>query len=344
MSKADVIIDLQYGSTGKGLLAGYLAHERQYDIAVSANMPNAGHTYITKEGIKFINKVLPSAATSPKVKKVFIGPNAVFSKEQLFKEIRDLEDAGIKIRNRLVIHPNAVVLSEEHIKSEASLSGIASTMQGSAAATVDKMMRTAGSMPVAASNKDLHPYLIYQEDWLEEMYRANKILVEGSQGYSLGINTQFYPYTTSRSCTPAAFMDYCGVPIRFLANVYGVARTFPIRVGNTENGTSGPVYGDQHELEWDELEQEAETTTVTGRIRRVFTFSNEQILDAMRECQPNAIFLNFANYMTREELKELIGTLIALGQQLDLSSQIVRWTGHGPTHNDVKKVKNGKLS
>lgn len=29
-------------------------------------------------------------------------------------------------------------------------------------------------------------------------------------------------------------------------------RTYPIRVGNTANGTSGPFYPDSHELSWPE--------------------------------------------------------------------------------------------
>lgn len=36
-----MIVDLQYGSTGKGAIAGYLSTKNDYDTVISANMPNA---------------------------------------------------------------------------------------------------------------------------------------------------------------------------------------------------------------------------------------------------------------------------------------------------------------
>ena len=45
MEAMDIVIDLQYGSTGKGLIVGFLAEEHKYDTVVTAWAPNAGHTY-----------------------------------------------------------------------------------------------------------------------------------------------------------------------------------------------------------------------------------------------------------------------------------------------------------
>ncbi len=47
--KVDLVVDLQFGSTGKGLLCGYLSESDDYDTVITANMPNAGHTYIDKQ-------------------------------------------------------------------------------------------------------------------------------------------------------------------------------------------------------------------------------------------------------------------------------------------------------
>jgi|14_taG_2_1085336.scaffolds.fasta_scaffold13308_5 adenylosuccinate synthase len=345
MNNADILVDLQFGSTGKGLLAGMLALSGKYDIVVNANMPNAGHTFIDGEdGIVHINKVLPSGHVAPNVK-VCLGPHSVFSYEQLFKEIRFAESHNIKIRDRLLIHPCATLLSPEHKEAEEnSLSGISSTMQGSATATIDKMMRSAGSMPIAGMDERLEPYIVDQGTWGRMMNDAKGILVEGSQGYSLGINTVHYPYTTSRSCTPAAFMDYCGVPIRCMRDIIGVMRTFPIRVGNTDDGYSGHGYPDQEELEWTQFGVVPETTTVTGRIRRIFSFSNMQLEDALNECQPNKIFLNFCNYCEDEdELKSMVEDIILQGQQAGLSSQIIQWMGFGPTTKDIQESNVAKL-
>jgi adenylosuccinate synthase len=73
-------------------------------------------------------------------------------------------------------------------------------------------------------------------------------------------------------------------------------RTYPIRVGNTEN-SSGPPYEDQAEIEWEDIGVEPEYTTVTGRKRRVFTWSNTQFREAVRINEPNIIFINFLNYL-----------------------------------------------
>ena len=45
MKKVDVLVGLQFGSEGKGLIAGYLGNSGLYDTVVNCNMPNAGHTY-----------------------------------------------------------------------------------------------------------------------------------------------------------------------------------------------------------------------------------------------------------------------------------------------------------
>lgn len=41
-------------------------------------------------------------------------------------------------------------------------------------------------------------------------------------------------------------------------------------------------------------------TTVTGRVRRVFTWSNTQFKDAVKANSPSVIFLNFCNYLRTE--------------------------------------------
>ena len=44
--RAYLICDMQYGSTGKGLLAGYLAMNHGPDTLMTAWGPNSGHTYV----------------------------------------------------------------------------------------------------------------------------------------------------------------------------------------------------------------------------------------------------------------------------------------------------------
>lgn len=331
--KVDMIVDLQFGSTGKGLIAGYLAAERGYDTVVTCNMPNAGHTYIDTLGQKMVHKVLPNGIVSPELRAVMIGPGAVFDPKRLKMEISIAKEFGYLQGAIIMIHPNATILHEKHAAAErATMSGISSTMQGSMAAMVDKMSRntTKTLSPLAQDSDDptVVEYVCTQAEWIDALQEAEAILAEGSQGYSLGINTEFYPFTTSRDCTPARFLSDMGIPHDMLRTVIGTARTYPIRVGNTADGYSGPCYQDQHETTWDELGQTAETTTVTGRIRRVFTFSHEQIKEACFYCAPDEIFLNFCNYMPTD-FHRLI-------EEIEHNTGVqVRYQGWGPAHNCV---------
>lgn len=341
--KVTMIVDLQFGSTGKGLMAGHWAEQNHPDVVVNCNMPNAGHTYIDSKGQKMIFKVLPNGLVSPKLKCVLIGPGSVFSLERLQEELDVARDFGYLDRAELLIHPDAMVLRESHrLTEQASLSGISSTMQGSAAAVIEKMMRRADANTVSNLAKQgadedgaplpswLYSSIATHQEWSLILQGADKILAEGSQGHSLGINAGFYPYCTSRDCSPARFLSDMGIPVGMLGRVIGTARTYPIRVGNTPDGYSGDHYADQTETSFEEIGQPDEFTTVTGRKRRIFTFSMQQLREAAFWCCPDEIFLNFVNYLDD-------------GQAVvDLTNQIqdglgvpVSYFGTGPAFGDV---------
>ena len=126
MKKVDLVIDMQFGSTGKGLIAGYLAEKYGHDVVLTANMPNAGHTYINAAGRKWVHKALPSGITSPNLKIVGIGPGAVFDQERLLKEIGD--SADVLNGKEVWIHECAAVLSPRHKEKEVStLSAVSSS-------------------------------------------------------------------------------------------------------------------------------------------------------------------------------------------------------------------------
>jgi len=315
-----MIIDLQFGSTGKGLFAGYLSMGGHYDVAISANMPNAGHTYIDGKGNKFIFKVLPSAAVHCPY--VLIGPGAVFDIDRLLFEMDQIRNSPYEMP-MVIVHPNAMILQDYHRAHEQKhMTHIASTAQGSAEAVIEKMRR--GADVQLAGNFEMGTV----EQYRNIIDTATRIIAEGSQGYSLGIDTPFYPFVTSRNCTPAAFLDAMGLPHYYLDKVYGTARTFPIRVG----GTSGPGYPDQTEVDWSDLAVTPERTTVTDRIRRVFTFSYLQMKEAIWACEPDAIFLNFCNYFKDPNQRLIIESF------LDGEDCPVKWEGWGPTSNDVKEL------
>jgi len=260
------------------------------------------------------------------------------------KEISDSKD--VLGSAQILIHENAVVLSEKHAHIEQEvMQGISSTMQGSAAAMVQKIWRNAGNNPCVGENNDIrlmrHNIDILTADTWNYVIASevNNGMLEGAQGYSLGINSGFYPYCTSRDCTPARFLADCQLPLTSVRKVIGTARTYPIRVGSLSGTTSGGHYSDQEETTWEELGLNKETTTVTGRTRRVFTFSKAQMGQAIMVCQPDEIFLNFCNYnkpyagLVKRQINSLSS---AWGHGAG-----VKYTGWGPSFNDVKDEHEG---
>lgn len=299
-SGLNVIIDGQWGSTGKGKLAGYLTEQYQPDAVICDFMPNAGHTFVEDDGTKHVFKQLPVAATRcfdpiP----IFVGPHAAIDVETLLYEIA-MERCGA----RVMIHPLATVITKQDKEQEAGTTGyIAATCKGGHAANARKALRE-GTTHLARDVQELRPFIGDVHEAVQDIVKSGgKVLAETAQGFDLGLNHgTAYPYVTGRDCLVGRVFDNAGVSPRHMGNVIVSLRTYPIRVGNTEGGNSGPCYTDQRELTWDELSQtenmkiSPETTTVTGRIRRVFTMSHNQIRRMCAYLEPNFAFLNFVNY------------------------------------------------
>jgi len=340
--KVDVLVDLQFGSTGKGALAGYLSRLNNYDAVISANMPNAGHTaYCPDTDQQFIHKVLPSGIFGEGLRVIGIGPGAAFFPERLRREWFDL--CNYRQDVMLVIHEATVVATDLHKVAEAeSLSRISSTMQGSAEAMISKIRRQDGA--IAKNHASLltgmlgaagDVAIVTQVQWLNIFNDRRDILVEGSQGYSLGTSAGFYPYCTSRDCTVARVISDCSLPVYWLNEVYGCARVHPIRVGNTPDGYSGDWYPDQHELTFAELGVPEEKTTVTQRVRRIATFSPLQMMEAMMMAMPDHVFLNFFQYEPKASsvAKAAIDRIA-----YELACGGVHLVGNGPKPADIKEI------
>lgn len=351
--KVDLVIDLQFGSTGKGLIAGYLAEKNKYDTVINANMPNAGHTYINDDGRVWMHKVLPSGIVSPNLKCVMLGAGSIFSLKRLEKEIADSKDLLQKCV--ILIHPNSVPLKDKHFEQEQK-SGMhekmGSTAQGSGAALAEKISRPINESVISKHSPMMETFssnmmikygvmvgVATTREWSDYLKNAKSILAEGAQGFSLGLGEKFYPYCTTRDCSPARFMADMGIPLPMLKEVIGVARCHPIRVA----GTSGGHYDDHTELTWEQLGQTPELTTVTKKIRRVFSFSEEQIQDAIWMCQPTQIFLNFCNYLEPQAVTDLVNVIEVALNNYSMVAGKVKYLGHGPKRSDVEHLSNTEI-
>ena len=113
-------------------------------------------------------------------------------------------------------------------------------------------------------------------------------------------------------------------------------RTYPIRVGSIPHlGYSGDVYDDQEEITFEDLGVEEELTTVTKRVRRIFTWSYSQYCDAISENRPALTFLNFCNYGDNwreiiDQIKHASDDVLAYNQEI--------LTGWGPNVEDVRPL------
>lgn len=345
--KLDLIIDLQFGSTGKGLLAGYMAEKNNPDTVVTAWSANAGHTYINANGRVFVHTMLANGVVSSNLKRVLLGPGSVLDLDNLLEEILQCKDLlkGADI----LIHQNAAVISQRHRDEEAGpMTKIGSTKKGCGAAAIHRIRRNPDDNNTAAFMAHSHPVLKYAKvvspaEYSEALNEATIIQVEGAQGFSLSMYHGFYPYCTSRDVSVAQILADCGIPPYKYAdiNVIGTARTYPIRVANrydeagNQIGWSGPHYSDQNEISFESINQKTELTTVTKLPRRIFTFSQKQIKHAIEVNGVDSVFLNFVNYLGDPQ------KLIDIVTAINMSGAVVNYFGVGPSKNDVIEVQSG---
>lgn len=342
MKELHVIVDLQFGSTGKGLLAGKLAYDLQPDTLIVSWGPNAGHTFIDQNGETYINIALPNGIVSPSVKRLMFGPGSMINPEIMIAEMERYH----KLVGHLdiLIHEHAGVVTQEHRDMEAAYGfGIGSTMKGVGEAQIQKLRRKVGpgSNIAAEALKEtpLDGCVVSKEEWNFAIDDTECAIIEGAQGFSLSLNQGFYPYVTSRDCTTHQLLSDCAIPRlpAHVMTVHGVARTYPIRVANRfkdgkQVGTSGPCYFDQEEITWADLHLAPELTTVTKLPRRVFTFSDEQIKQAVRMDGVDDVFLNFCNYDQRRNGRVIWETV----QAIETTGAKVKWAGYGPSITDIQ--------
>lgn len=346
MRRVVAVVDLQYGSTGKGQIAGSIAHAWKPDTVVTAWGPNAGHTFRNGE-LQLVSRMLATSAIVPSVERILIGPGSVLDMALLAKEI---EDRGIKHLGGklLIVHPQTPVWTDSDAVHESQhLLRVGSTMKGTAECHVRKIRREDGVTAGQCFGEVLDTVgraaygagmgmLVSSRHYDKAVDDSGCMIVEGAQGFSLGYHTDFYPYCTGRDVSTAQLFADCRLPWgRGRVHVVGVCRTFPIRVANRYDHrtktqyTSGGCYPDQEEIEWASIGKEPELTTVTQLPRRLFTFSHEQIQQAVRMCNPDSLAVTFLDYLDEYDRPQFLGKVASR------SGVSVGFTSQGPDMADV---------
>ncbi len=316
MSKADVIVGIQWGDEGKGKIVDKLAQE--YDMVCrSQGGHNAGHT-IWVDGVRYALHLVPSGILNPKAVNV-IGNGVVLNPESIIKEMEQFSD----LEGRLYISDKAHLNLPYHSlidQAREKLRGdnaIGTTGKGIGPAYSDKINRIgqrAGEllnpeklcnniMSYFKENKVIFDALNVKvpndTELLNELKHYNekigkfitnttnliwdaidsdkKILLEGAQGTMLDIDHGTYPYVTSSATVSAGACTGLGIAPSDIGTVTGIVKAYCTRVGN------GPFPSEDFTKDGETMADVGkEVGTTTGRRRRCGWFDAVAVRHASR--------------------------------------------------------------
>lgn len=346
--KAFVIVGGQWGSEGKGAAAAWFAKHvveatgKGFDYHTTNAGAQAGHTSV-HNGKKRVVFHLPTAPLierdlTGQMGHIFLNGGAIIEPAVFLREVQEQGLSYAKVS----IHPRAAVITAECREAEgrddSAQTKIASTRKGVGEALARKVLR---SGVIAREHPDLYDWC-GEPDLNRYMGLGSSVLVEVPQGIDLSVNGAFYPHCTSRNCTVQQGLADADIHPSFYGGSMLVLRTFPIRVGNIQDGNgneignSGGVYPDQREMSWGELGQTPEITTVTKRVRRVFSFSDMQMRNAMALTRPAIVYLTFVDYAEKMGISAgwYVDRIIKAARDLRMSPPRFVMQ-HGPTTDDV---------
>lgn len=307
------VIGGQYGSEGKGVVVAAIANS--YQIHVRVGGPNAGHSF-QHQGRIWKMQSVPCGWINRNATSV-IGRGALVSLAQLEREIHLIEEVDPSIRKRVIVDAEAIIIDPE-LHAEGHTEGelhrrIGSTGEGIGAARVARIMRDpelSYTFGAAMNRNTMH----YKSEYahLGSMLAENtsyflnrqakggtSILLEGTQGAGLSLVHGPWPYCTSADVGVAQMCADIGLAPSLVGRRLMVVRTFPIRVA----GNSGPLNG---EMTWEEMSAHVgqpveERTTVTRKIRRIGTWDEDLVRQAVLRNDPTHMALMFADYLSPED-------------------------------------------
>ena len=302
MSKADLIVGVQWGDEGKGKIVDMLA--QKYDMVCrSQGGHNAGHT-IWVDGTRYALHLIPSGVLNPEAVNI-IGNGVVLSPESIIKEMSQFEN----LEGRLYISDKAhlnlpyhalIDQAKERLKGDKA---IGTTGKGIGPSYSDKINRVGvrvgellnpeklcgmileyfeqnraifDVMDIATPNETelmaelneykakLAPFITNTTNMVwDALANDKRMLLEGAQGTMLDIDHGTYPYVTSSSTVSAGACTGLGLNPKDIGKVTGIVKAYCTRVGN------GPFPSEDLGEDGARLgKQGHEFGTTTGRARR----------------------------------------------------------------------------
>lgn len=298
--KLIVVVGGQYGSEAKGHVADQLTRPEVAGdnvVVVRVAGPNAGHTVygVCPDGCRpdashmsgdawighpWRLRSVPVGAVSNRAADLVIAAGSEIDYDVLMSEVVALDSAGYQVSSRLLIDDQATMLEPKHIEREVEdkiQERLGSTAKGIGAARADRIWRYARTWgEYIKADGERHDTATFMRQRMEQ---GATVLIEGTQGYGLGLHAGHYPQCTSSDCRAIDFLAMAGLsPWAPEVDEFGVwvaARVRPIRVA----GNSGPMKG---ETSWQELGLPEEFTTVTKKVRRVGEWDGELVAKAVQ--------------------------------------------------------------
>ncbi|MBV32892.1 MAG: adenylosuccinate synthase [Porticoccaceae bacterium] len=177
MGKNVVILGAQWGDEGKGKIVDLLTDKASLVVRFQGGH-NAGHTLVI-DGKKTALHLVPSGILRPDVRCV-IGNGVVLAPDALLTEIKMLEDAGVDVRDRLMVSDACPLILPTHIlldKAREHLKGsskIGTTGRGIGPAYEDKVGRRSIRVSDLKDLDKLRPKLeevvVYHNFLLDQYY------------------------------------------------------------------------------------------------------------------------------------------------------------------------------
>lgn len=221
MSKNVVVVGTQWGDEGKGKIVDWLTDHAQGVVRFQGGH-NAGHTLVVN-GKKTVLRLIPSGILRAGVE-CFIGNGVVLSPEALFKEIDELEAAGVSVTPRLkiaeacpLILPYHIAL--DHAREAAKGAGkIGTTGRGIGPAYEDKVARRAirviDLFDPARFEAKLRENLDYYNFQLTQYYKADAVDFDTVYQTTLKLAERLKPMVADVSRT-LYDMNQAGKPLLF---------------------------------------------------------------------------------------------------------------------------------
>ncbi len=200
MGKNVVILGTQWGDEGKGKIVDLLT-EQVSAVARFQGGHNAGHTLVI-DGEKTVLHLIPSGILRENVT-CLIGNGVVLSPEALLKEMAELEEKGVPVRERLKISLSCPLILPYHIALDAAREKargsqkIGTTGRGIGPAYEDKVSRR-GIRLTDLCNKErfaekLREVMEYHNFALEHYYKVDTVDYQKTLDEALAMAEEILP-------------------------------------------------------------------------------------------------------------------------------------------------------